>query len=107
MDGDEQIQIHHVIECKYSGDKPWVIFTANAHQIAPSACANQTISSRFGRSIAWTLAGDRAIPRLGLFGCPKRGGFGGRQAFSKGSDQFYNAMQSVVSKANSLANSYD
>jgi hypothetical protein len=103
----ERIRIYHVVECKWSGDKPWVVFTSEMHQMATSACVNQTISSLLGGSIAWILAGDADVPGLGLFACPERGGFGGRQAFSKGNDLFYAALQSVVSKATSVVSEYD
>jgi hypothetical protein len=104
---EEHIRIYHVIECKWSGNKPWIILTSETHQIAESACVNQTISSLLGGSITWTLAGDPEVASIGLFASPKRAGFNGRQAFSKGSDPFYAAIQSVVSKAKSIVDTYD
>src|SRR5260370_232246 len=83
---------------KWSRDKPWVVFSSEMDPMATSACVNQTISSLLGGSIAWILSGDKQAADLALFASPARGGFGGRQAFSKGNDLFYTALQSVVSK---------
>ncbi len=106
-DKSDEVRIYNVVECKWSADKPWVIFTSETHQMANSACINQTISTLFGGSIVWALAGDKELAGLDLFASPDRAGFGGRQAFSKGNDLFYTAAQSVVSKAHSLVCEYD
>lgn len=103
----ENLRVYHVIECKWSGDKPWIVFTSETQQMAESACVNQTISSLLGGSIAWILAGDPEVGSLGLFVSPERAGFGGRQVFSKGSDVFYATVQSVVEKAKSIVDEYD
>jgi hypothetical protein len=42
-----------------------------------------------------------------LFATPKAPGFGGRQAFSKGEDQFYRAMASVTSAAAALGKEFN
>jgi hypothetical protein len=44
---------------------------------------------------------------LGDFCGPKRGGFGGRQSFSKGSDHFYSAVQAAVTNAAAYVSWYD
>jgi len=103
----ERIRVYHVIECKWSQDKPWVVLTAEGQQMAESACVNQAISSLLGRSLVWILAGDHEVASLKLFASPVRPGFSGRQAFSKGNDLFYAAVQSVVSKAKAIVDEYD
>jgi hypothetical protein len=103
----ERIRICHVIECKWSGDKPWVVFTSEGQQMASSACVNQAISSCLARSMVWILAGDQEVADLRLFASPLRPGFSGRQAFAKGNDLFYTAVQSVVSKAKAIVDEYD
>lgn len=97
----------YIVECKWSGDKPWVVFTSPQHHIAPSACVTQTIGSETGETILWSLAGDKLIQSLDTFNTPDCPGFNGRQVFSKGNDTFYCAMQSVASSANSLAKDYN
>lgn len=101
------LRICYVVECKWSGDKPWVVFTSRHHQIAESACIAQTIGSEVGEAILWSLAGDKTFQSLNTFSTPETPGFNGRQVFSKSNDVFYNAMQSVASAANSLAKEYN
>src|ERR1700687_1334235 len=40
-------RVYHVVECKWSKDKPWVVFTGPGG-MAASACITQTISSLLG-----------------------------------------------------------
>jgi hypothetical protein len=101
------LRICYVVECKWSGDKPWAVFTSRHHQIAESACIAQTIGSEVGEAILWSLAGDKAFHSLNTFSTPETPGFNGRQVFSKSNDVFYSAMQSVASAANSLAKEYN
>lgn len=75
--------------------------------MAESACVNQTIGSLLGRSILWVLAGEPDVTGLGLFASPDRAGFGGRQAFSKGNDAFFSAIQSVIVKSKAVVDDYD
>lgn len=101
------LRICYVVECKWSGDKPWTVFTSRHHQIAESACIAQTIGSEVGEAILWSLAGDKNFQALDTFTTPNTPGFNGRQVFSKSNDVFYSAMQSVASAANSLAKEYN
>jgi len=90
------IRVSHIVECKWSKSKPWVVFTSPETHLAPSACVTQTIGSLFGESIVWAMAGETALYDLGLFATPALGGFGGRQALSAGQDHFYSALKGVV-----------
>ena len=104
---DILFRIYHVVECKWSKDKPWIIFTSPSARIDPAACVAQTIASKFGTAILWASAGEKSLHSLSLFSIPYRPGFGGRQAFGKGNDIFYSAMQSVVSATYAVAIRYD
>jgi hypothetical protein len=75
--------------------------------MAPSACIAQTISSKLGDAIVWAIAGNETLHTLQTFETPQKGGFGGRQAFSKGSDAFYSAVQAAVSNSKSYVTEYD
>ncbi|KQQ73645.1 hypothetical protein ASF70_07485 [Rhizobium sp. Leaf321] len=91
------LRVSHVVECKWSRDKPWVVFTSPSTRMAPTACAAQSIASIFCESIIWTIAGDPILHALDLFATPEEGGFGGRQALANGQqDHFYSALKSVV-----------
>jgi hypothetical protein len=103
---DSLLRIYHVIECKWSRDKPWVVFSGD-HGMSPAACVTQTISNELGSAILWKDAGAQALHDLDLFVTPDRSGFNGRQAFSKGTDFFYNSMCSVTALSTLLAQQYD
>lgn len=100
------IRITHIVECKYSRDKPWVILTA-PNQIAPEACIGQTISTTAARAILGELSRDKDLHNYQLFLTPESPGFGGRQAFSKTNDVVYSTLQSIISAANETAKFYD
>ena len=104
---DYLIRVEHIIECKWSKDKPWVVLTSRHGHLASPACVAQTIGSLLGSTILWTIAGDPDLHTLDLFSTPDRPGFSGRQAFSQGNDLFYSAMQSVVDVSTLLMAWYD
>lgn len=100
------IRAYHVLECKWSKDKPWIVFS-DPGGIAPSACITQAFSSLLAGACLWAMAGDSALHGLGLFATPSRPGFSGRQGFSKGSDVFYDALRSVTTHTAALVRRYD
>lgn len=108
---DKWFRISQMVECKWSKDKPWVIFTSARTGMAESACIAQSIGSSLGEAAMFCLAGDTDLHSLELFKCPERGGFAGRRAFEKQEkdkfDQFYRAIQGLVANATSRAQSYD
>ncbi|MDG9884914.1 hypothetical protein N7650_18925 [Pseudomonas sp. GD04058] len=103
--GRSFLRIKHVIECKWSKDKPWVLFK-DEKRFARSALAAQLISSSAGQAIAWIAAGSDEFKNLDMF---REVGFSfsGRQAFSKGNDLFYQAVQGVVSNCLNITRFYD
>ena len=40
---EHRLRVCYVIECKWSGDKPWIVFTSETGSMAESACVTQTI----------------------------------------------------------------
>jgi len=101
------IRCEFVVECKWSGKKPWVMFASKSARMAASACISQTISSTFGTAVMWHLAGDAECKNMAIFRTPTEPGFGGRQAFSKGQDVFYSALNTVTSAATHRMRQYD
>jgi hypothetical protein len=101
------LRISYIVECKWSADKPWVVFASPTTRMAPSACIAQTISSELGEAIVWAIAGNKTLHSLQTFLTPEKGGFGGRQAFSKGNDAFYSAVQAAVGNSTSYVTEYD
>lgn len=104
---DYLVRACHVVECKWSRDKPWVVFTSANAQIGHAACVAQTMASLLGSTILWAIAGDKSLHNMDLFSTPDRPGFNGRQAFSKGKDYFYSAMRSVTTLAFLAMREYD
>jgi hypothetical protein len=108
---DKWFRVSQMVECKWSKDKPWVIFTSPETRMAESACIAQAIGSSLGEAAMFCLAGDGDLHPSELFKCPERGGFAGRRAFEKQEkdkfDEFYRAIQGLVANAASRAKSYD
>ena len=48
---DYLVRAYHVVECKWSQDKPWVIFTSANARIGHAACVAQTMASLLGSTI--------------------------------------------------------
>lgn len=96
----------NVIECKYSVSKPWVNFVSRNHHIAHSACAAQSIGNDYGSAMIWSMCGNSLIRSMDLFKSPDEPCFGGRQAFSSGKDQFFDAVRAVSGSAVSIAEEY-
>lgn len=92
------LRLTYVAECKWTADKPWVIFH---HEMpyAPSARIAQTISDHLGHTSLWMVAGDERLHGLDTFATPLMVGTGGRRAFTSGDsgDQVYSALRSVIS----------
>lgn len=100
------VRCEFIVECKWAS-KPWVIFTDEHSRIGSAACVAQTMGSNAGNALLWLAAGSAEIQNLSMFATPDMPGFGGRQAFSKGEDQFYKAMAGVTTAASTIAGDYD
>jgi hypothetical protein len=103
------LEIGIVVECKWSRDKPWVVFTSRSTIMAPEACIAQTMGSSLGRAAMHCLASDEGLGRLAIFSCEGRNGFSGRRALvrERDTDHFYAAVQGVVGKALTYAHVFD
>jgi hypothetical protein len=101
------LRVYQVTECKWSKDKPWVVFVSPQSRMAESACAAQTIGSDYGQAVMWAIAGDQLVREMKLFSSPPEPGFNGREAFSKNNDRFYNSMKSVTDLTMAIVKEYD
>ena len=107
QENSPSVRVTHIVECKWSQDKPWVVFTSPTTHMAHSACIAQTIGSRLGIAALWSIAGDKDLAEMDIFHSPKRGGFGGRQALSKQADPFYAAVMSVIDNSHAYVAGVD
>lgn len=98
-----------VVECKWSRDKPWIVFTTPHGRPSREEAVVQALASSFGEGVMWHLSTDKTLQGYYQQRQPVRVGFGGRQAFTdKGEkDQFYTAIQGVVAAAISVATRED
>ena len=104
--GNSLLRLYYLIECKWSKDKPWVIFLGDA-KTPPASLVAQTVASQTARALFWARAGDPALQALSLFKPPAQFGFAGRQAFDDKSDVFDTTVQSLLTRALRLVASYD
>jgi hypothetical protein len=101
------LRVEFVVECKWSGDKPWVLFGAQGGMTV-AACASQAIGSQLGEALLWKEAGHKDLAALSLFHSEGMNlAFGGKQAFSRTKDQVFDAIRSVTAGARILADEYD
>ncbi|HET6252997.1 MAG TPA: hypothetical protein VFE32_02920 [Puia sp.] len=102
------LRLHSVAECKWSRDKPWVVFNSQDTVMSEAAAISQTIGNEVGSALLWYVAGESELHLLELFNKAKVCGFSGRQALAdKKSDLFYDTMQGVISKTLEIVNDYD
>lgn len=100
------VRAYNVIECKWSKEKPWVVFTAQTSRKSSSAQIAQTIGSELAQAGMYLSAGDKVLQGLELFQSPREPGFAGRQALGRESDVFYNTLRSVSGAATKTASRY-
>jgi hypothetical protein len=92
-----------VVECKWSRDKPWVVFTSRLGRSSWQEKVAYVVSSPLGAAALWNLMRDDRLRQLRFFEPSRRIGFSGRQAFSDKQDLFYSTVQGIVSAAISYA----
>lgn len=106
-EGGGLIRLYNVVECKWTRNKPWVVFTSPTTLKMPSAIVAQTLGSGAGETAMWVNSGNPDLTSLTLFHSPESGGFGGRQALSSGQDKFYDALRSIIAASVATVNRYN
>jgi len=101
------LRIQCTIECKWTKDKPWIVFTSSTANMAESANIAQTLGNKVGSSLLWHIAGEADLNALDLFSRKQSSGFSGRQALTKDSDLFYSTTQAITNKTILKLNEYD
>jgi hypothetical protein len=104
---DFLLRVVNVVECKWSGDKPWVFFCSDNAVMTSAAVIAHAIASQLGDALLWKDAGSKILGNLELFRNPKSPAFGGRQGFSGSRDVLFDALRSVTGAARSVAEEYD
>jgi hypothetical protein len=87
-----------VIECKVSRDKPWVLFTSEAHVRPRAVTVLHRAVTQGGFMLLSDACVDAALYEHGLFRLPDRPGYGVTQAFG-GPDNAHNACLSISQAA--------
>ena len=104
---DQHLRIEYVVECKYSKDSPWVVFSSPTGMMHPAACIAHTLGTAPAEAAIWALAGDDRLQSLETFCAPPRPGFGGISTLKKKTDAFYSAIQSVVSASSAILKDHE
>ena len=94
-----------VVECKWSDDKPWVVFS-NENAKVPTLPIDLAMGNGVARACLSAAANLGTLSKLDVFAASKRSVFGGRQAFAKGNDLFYDAIMSTVAKARAVGDQF-
>ncbi len=103
---DQPVRVSYIVECKWTREKPWVVFTSS-ETVKPGITISQTIASDLGHLLLWAAAGDCRLNATRTFEASGRAGFGGRQAFSEKADLVFSALQSVVSATKAKAEAWN
>jgi hypothetical protein len=105
--GDYLLRAGFVVECKWSGDKPWVLFSAE-RGMSTAACVSQSIGTQLAEALLWKEAGHDDFVDLGVFSSLEGHlAFGGRQAFSRSRDLVFDAIRAVTASCRMLVDEYD
>jgi hypothetical protein len=99
VDSVPAIRICYLVECKWTIDRPWVIFTSPESATTPTASIGETMIPSEWKAVISEAATIKSLAALETYSSPIRTGFGGRVAFSKGQDNFYQSVQSILFKA--------
>jgi hypothetical protein len=94
---DRTYRVSFIVECKWSRDKPWVVFTRGDTPVEEPLA--YTLASTLGEGVAWEMMNDLIYRDLLVYERRRRTGFGGRQAFSGDKDVFYSTLQGLGSAA--------
>lgn len=98
------LQFSVVTECKWSRERPWVIFTSRAARPTPAASIAYLLGSPLSEAALFYLSGESDVADVHRDVVPSRVGFGGRQALVQKQDRelFYPTIQGVVGAATAL-----
>ncbi|HEV7775069.1 MAG TPA: hypothetical protein VGO48_17455 [Conexibacter sp.] len=104
---DQLLRVEYVVECKWSGDKPWVLFSSG-RGMTTAACVTQSIGTRLAEALLWKEAGNDELADLEVFSASReRSAYGGRQAFSRSRDLVFDAIRAVTESCRAFADEYD
>lgn len=95
-----------VAECKWSQDRPWVVFTSRRARPSATASVGYLLGSSLAEAVLWFMAADRQVVEAHRNAMPARVGFAGRQAFADKNDKkelFYPSIQGVVAAATAVS----
>jgi hypothetical protein len=95
-----QVTFSLVVECKSSGEKPWVLFTYD-HHYSQNLSVVRRATNRAGASILASLQFNPQVQELTLFGIPPRAAYGIALGLRKPKepDTPYMALNSVCGAA--------
>jgi len=105
LKGNILVDVKYIVECKWSGTNPWIVFTTPKPWMKGVLVANNTIGTALGSALLRSMAPILSVPQFNHRG---NIGFGGRRAFIDESprgrqkdsrDHFFDAISAVVGAA--------
>lgn len=97
------VRMSVVVECKKSGDKPYILFSTGHNPLPKATCVAQRASSRAGEKTLLALAKCPDIPKSPLFRIGDNSGYCTIQAFgNQNNDVAYKSLMSVSSAVRSM-----
>lgn len=106
-EGAHFARVSFVVECKRSGDKPWVAFTSTDQTMHAVASIVQRAANPAGRGFLHLISGFKESHQLPLLKAADRLAYGLTQAFTSGSDSSYQATLSAAKAAQALSVRFD
>lgn len=102
MSGRVSFQL--LVECKWSGRQPWILFEAPSYRPTSADILAAAITNDIGKAFLWLLGDDPEFASLSPFGCDGIYAYGGtrmpgKQDKKSRPDMVYDALQSVTAIA--------
>lgn len=95
------LSINFIVECKYSKDKPWILFRSNNNSYTYSNMVFQS-ASYYGKLVLLELSLTDVFKNNYLFGIPPSIYYGMTRAFESKKDISYTAIMNVCNAIDSM-----
>ncbi|HJQ26884.1 MAG TPA: hypothetical protein VKA60_23420 [Blastocatellia bacterium] len=91
-----------VLECKFSREKPWLLFASEKNKISFNDLMRNRAANRPGITVSSKLAGFPELEEYGLLARSARPAYSATQAFTSGKDVTYEACLAAATAAVAL-----
>lgn len=100
--------VRFILECKYSGDKPWIIFQSNSDiELRKHFEILRRFSSKYGYVALSEISKNKDAQNNFLFSLPEEMGYGLTRAFENTNDMTFKAINSVLKATKYFVSQFD